>query len=238
MAHLQCEGCSTYVPRNYPANIRCTVCRLVYCGEYTGKMNCEGVSLHSIDTLAYKNNSAREVAMDSFPEYVRLNREEIDRFEAYLASNNITVPMILQLILRKKEETYEPPEDEQFMMESQGVARGNPWNNAVVCTTCIETLVRVQSCVWEWWIEERKRGCLDRTLSSYALASILTSVQPLFHRFPIVGEFVRCHSSLSLTLRSIGMDGSAGRRPKRSHCLRMPPNTTYVLMSVQTLYSH
>jgi hypothetical protein len=176
--------------------------------------------------------------MDSFPEYVRLNREEIDRFEAYLASNNITVPMILQLILRKKEETYEPPEDEQFMMESQGVARGNPWNNAVVCTTCIETLVRVQSCVWEWWIEERKRGCLDRTLSSYALASILTSVQPLFHRFPIVGEFVRCHSSLSLTLRSIGMDGSAGRKPKRSHCLRMPPNTTYVLMSVQTLYSH
>jgi hypothetical protein len=49
MSHLQCDGCTLYVPRGYPANIRCTVCRVVYCGEYTRKPNCGGISLHSTD---------------------------------------------------------------------------------------------------------------------------------------------------------------------------------------------
>lgn len=49
MSHLQCDSCTLYVPRGYPANIRCTVCRMVYCGEYARKPNCGGISLHSMD---------------------------------------------------------------------------------------------------------------------------------------------------------------------------------------------
>lgn len=176
MSHLQCEGCTIYIPRQYPANIRCTVCRLVYCGEYTGKGNCGGISLHSSDELVYKGNTPRELALDSFPEYVRLNREEVDRFEAYLISQGITVPMILQQVVQAKEASFELPEDEQFTMESQGVARGNPWTDAVMCTTCIDTLVRVQSCAWEWWIEERKRGKLDRKSFAVYDISLWTNV--------------------------------------------------------------
>jgi hypothetical protein len=100
--------------------------------------------------------------MDSFPQFVRMNRDEVSRFEQYLTSQNISVSMILRQLVEAREAAFEPDEDDQFSMNSQGAAKENPWTNAVLCTTCIDTLVRVQSGVWNWWLQERVRGPLDR----------------------------------------------------------------------------
>ncbi|KIM34035.1 hypothetical protein M408DRAFT_325567 [Serendipita vermifera MAFF 305830] len=164
MSHLQCESCTVYVPREYPANIRCTLCRLVYCGEYTRKPNCGGISLHPMDALVYKNNSVQEIVRDSFPEFVRMNREEIHRFEQHLITQNISIAMILRQLVEAREAAYEPDDDDQFGVHSQGAAKENPWANAVLCTTCIDALVRVHAGVWNWWLQERARGPVDPAL--------------------------------------------------------------------------
>ncbi|KAG8801711.1 hypothetical protein FRC18_007727 [Serendipita sp. 400] len=167
MAHLQCDGCSIYVPREFPANIRCTVCRKVYCGEYTGNGNCGGISLFPSDALVYKRNTVTDLA-ESFPQYVRLNRDEIYRFENYLQTNHITPSAVLKGAVAIKEATYseEPSEDDQFVTHSQGVLKDNPWTDAILCTVCIETLVRVQAGPWKWWMQERERGLLDPTIKA------------------------------------------------------------------------
>jgi hypothetical protein len=100
--------------------------------------------------------------MDSFPHFVRMNRDEIHRFEQYLASQNISVPMILRHLVEAREAAFEPNDDDQFATNSQGAAKENPWTDAVLCTACIDALVRVQSGVWNWWLQERPRGPLDR----------------------------------------------------------------------------
>lgn len=112
--------------------------------------------------LAYKGNTIQEVIADSFPEFVRLNREEIARFEQYLSTQNISIAMILRHLVEAKETAYEPDEGDQFETHSQGAAKENPWTNAVLCTSCIDTLVRVQKGVWNWWLQERERGPIDR----------------------------------------------------------------------------
>jgi hypothetical protein len=100
--------------------------------------------------------------MDSFPHFVRMNRDEIYRFEQYLASQNISVSMILRQLVEAREAAFEPDDEDQFATNSQGAAKENPWTDAVLCTTCIDALVRVQSGVWNWWLQERARGPLDR----------------------------------------------------------------------------
>jgi len=100
--------------------------------------------------------------MDSFPEFVRINREEVARFENYLTTQNISVAMVLRQIVEARKDSYELDEEDQFVVGSQGATKENPWVNAVLCTTCIEALVRIQSGIWEWWLQERARGPVDR----------------------------------------------------------------------------
>lgn len=73
-------------------------------------------------------------------------------------------------MVEAKEKTFEMTDDDESSLESQGVWRANPWGNAILCTTCIEALVRVQSGVWEWWIKEREKGSLDRVSGNARLS--------------------------------------------------------------------
>ena len=106
-----------------------------------------------------------------------MNREEITRFEQYLASQNISISMILRRLVEEREAAYESDDDsDEFATHSQGAAKENPWTDAVLCTTCIDALVRVQGGVWNWWMQERARGPIDRTspfLFLYALQTLM-----------------------------------------------------------------
>lgn len=97
--------------------------------------------------------------MDAFPQYVRMNREEVDRFASYLNSNGITVPRILREVVESKADEFVFDDDQQFQESSQGIAPGNPFSDAVLCTTCIETIVTIQAGPWIWW--QAKKGSTE-----------------------------------------------------------------------------
>ena len=135
--------------------------------------------------------------MDSFPHFVRMNRDEISRFEQYLASQNISIPMILRQLVEAREAAFEPDDDDQFATNSQGTPKENPWTDAVLCTTCIDALVRVQSGVWNWWLQERARGPLDRM-----------SIQSRVFRRLILAQLSYCQSTSRL-LVWVGMPNAS-----------------------------
>lgn len=103
-----------------------------------------------------------------------MNQDEVERFEAYLTSQGITTQMILRQIVEAKEAGYVPSDENQFTIGSQGVEIGNPWVDAILCTNCIDTLVRVQGTVWEWWLAERAKGLQDRKYFNYHTYALLT----------------------------------------------------------------
>jgi hypothetical protein len=160
--------------------------------------------------------------MDSFPHFVRMNRDEIHRFEQYLASQNISVPMILRQLVEAREAAFEPDDDDQFTTNSQGAPKENPWTDAVLCMTCIDALVRVQSGVWNWWLQERARGPLDRMSMQSRVFRRLTlcAIKLRSEHFPIAG-----------------MGGNAERKPNRFRCLLMHRNLMSVLPFAQMLVS-
>jgi hypothetical protein len=100
--------------------------------------------------------------MDSFPELIKLNRDEMERLDAHITYRNLTPQLILQQIVEANERAFEFSDDDQFAMESQGAPKENPWTHAVLCTTCIESLVRVKGSVWNWWLRERASDNVHR----------------------------------------------------------------------------
>ncbi|PVG00708.1 hypothetical protein CPB86DRAFT_754177 [Serendipita vermifera] len=217
-AHLQCEGCSMYVPRQFPANIRCTLCRSVYCGEYTRKGNCNGISLHPANgkfthhraipaltpflALVYKAGTMRELVMDSFPELIRLNRDEMERLEAHLTHRNLTPQLILQQIVEANERAFEFNEDDQFAMESQGAPKENPWTQALLCTMCIESLVRVKASVWNWWVRERASDNVHPSLKTLPNCWYGWECRTQIKSFPVPTHSSRFNVSLKNLSRS------------------------------------
>ena len=124
--------------------------------------------------LHYKGDTVYNIA-EGFPLNVQRNREEMSRFESYLQTHGITTSTILRQVVEANEAAFELTQDDAMAIESQGVRRSNPWTNAVLCTTCIENIVRIQAGPWQWWMRERETGDLDREYKQHQLSITILS---------------------------------------------------------------